>query len=624
MVKMTSANSPYVAIIYSVILLHIISFVSADEASHEYEYGEKVVIYINKIGPYDEPSVFNGPDVENVCYNGEQDAPIRQFSGLGSVLHGDALRDTKFNVLFKVDTPKTEVCEQIVNMEGVHIYSRVLSNFYVEYIADGLPMFAFMGKANKHFDKRDKIHPITGMEANNEFTNYDFVEHVANHKKQIYYLHRHFHFEYKDKNIITATLNMEDPYELEFNITNFDRFKNYYSVTWAEKPDGDFRRRFERYLDHDFFQHHIHWFSLFNSFMMVIFLVGVVTMIMMRTLRKDFARYKDEEDLELLEEEVDESGWKIIHGDVFRPVQYLIPLSVCLGSGLQMVFVAFVVCLFAIFGTLWEGRGLVTECILFTWAFTSFLSGYISGGFYKRNDGKDWIKCMLWTGIGWPFFVFLMANYANLYALFYGNQAAIPFSTGILVMLIWAVISFPLVFAGSVVGRNWAGTADLPCRVKRIPSPIPEGKFYQDPPFLAVFSGLLPFGSIFIELYFIFTSFWSYKVYFVYGFLLLALLLLIIVSACICTISTYFLLSAENYLWQWTSFASGASTGLWVLMYSFYYFHIKTDMASLMQSTYYWCYSIIVAGTIALMSGSIGYVASSIFVRRIYRNVKCD
>ena len=43
----------------------------------------------------------------------------------------------------------------------------------------------------------------------------------------------------------------------------------------------------------------IHWFSIFNSFMMVIFLTGLVSMILMRTLRKDYAKYsKDDDDLE--------------------------------------------------------------------------------------------------------------------------------------------------------------------------------------------------------------------------------------------------------------------------------------------------------------------------------------
>lgn len=48
----------------------------------------------------------------------------------------------------------------------------------------------------------------------------------------------------------------------------------------------------------DIFDIQIHWFSIFNSFMMVIFLVGLVSMILMRTLRKDYARYSKEDDLD--------------------------------------------------------------------------------------------------------------------------------------------------------------------------------------------------------------------------------------------------------------------------------------------------------------------------------------
>lgn len=41
-------------------------------------------------------------------------------------------------------------------------------------------------------------------------------------------------------------------------------------------------------------------------------------------------------------------------------------------------------------------------------------------------------------------------------------------------VLLWSCISVPLCLLGTVVGRNWAGHPDNPCRVKRIPSPIPQ------------------------------------------------------------------------------------------------------------------------------------------------------
>ena len=96
--------------------------------------------------------------------------------------------------------------------------------------------------------------------------------------------------------------------------------------------------------------------------------------------------------------------------------------------------------------------------------------------------------------------------------------------------------------------------------MKRIPSPIPDKRWYLRPWVIAAAGGLLPFGSIFIEMYFIFTSFWNYKVYYVYGFFLLVFLILIIVTLCVTVVGTYFLLNAENYHWHWTAFSAGAST----------------------------------------------------------------
>lgn len=66
-----------------------------------------------------------------------------------------------------------------------------------------------------------------------------------------------------------------------------------YSVKWIP-TDFPFEQRFEKYLDSEFFEHKIHWFSILNSFMMVIFLTFVVSFILIRTLRRDFARYDTE------------------------------------------------------------------------------------------------------------------------------------------------------------------------------------------------------------------------------------------------------------------------------------------------------------------------------------------
>jgi len=134
-------------------------------------------------------------------------------------------------------------------------------------------------------------------------------------------------------------------------------------------------------------------------------------------------------------------------------------------------------------------------------------------------------------------------------------------------VLIWALISLPLTLCGTVVGRNWAGVPDYPCRISPMPRPIPEKKWYsslspfeplptpthpdssryQEPSVHIILGGILPFGSVFIEMYFVFTAFWQYKYYYVFGFLFLVFVILIVVTVCVTIVSTYFLLNSEDY-----------------------------------------------------------------------------
>lgn len=60
----------------------------------------------------------------------------------------------------------------------------------------------------------------------------------------------------------------------------------------------------------------IHWFSIINSCVTVLLLTGFLTTILLRVLKNDFLKYTSRDD-ELGEAE-DETGWKYLHGDVFR------------------------------------------------------------------------------------------------------------------------------------------------------------------------------------------------------------------------------------------------------------------------------------------------------------------
>ena len=67
--------------------------------------------------------------------------------------------------------------------------------------------------------------------------------------------------------------------------------------------------------------------------------------------------------------------------------------------------------------------------------------------------------------------------------------------------------------SGQVIGRKLGGAAGQPVPGQAHTQPHPGqalGTGLQ-PSVIALMGGLLPFGSIFIEMYFVFTSFWNYK-----------------------------------------------------------------------------------------------------------------
>ena len=175
-----------------------------------------------------------------------------------------------------------------------------------------------------------------------------------------------------------------------------------------------------------------------------------------------------------------------------------------------------------------------------------------------------------------PMMVCSTAFFINFIAIYYHASRAIPFTTmvslvnlsikkslknqnykyfnkctsfQIAVASICIFVILPLTLVGTVLGRNLAGTPDYPCRINAVPRPIPEKKWFMEPLVIIPLGGVLPFGSIFIEMYFIFTSFWAYKIYYVYGFMLLVFFILAIVTVCVTIVCTYFLLNAEDYRW---------------------------------------------------------------------------
>jgi len=577
------------------VLLTFSLLVLADEHDHRYSDGQEVVLWMNTVGPYhnrqETYSYFSLPFCE-----GQKKFISHYHETLGEALQGTELEFSGLDISFKKDVSKTAFCEVTLDETKFKSFVYAVKNHYwYQMYIDDLPIWGIVGE------------PPTDPAK-------DAGMYIWTHKK--------LEIGYNGDQIVDINLTSESRVRLELNA----KIPFTYEVVWTPS-DVKFADRFDKYLDTNFFQHRIHWFSIFNSFMMVIFLIGLVSMILMRTLRKDYARYSREsaEDLDDMEKDLgDEYGWKQVHGDVFRPAANPLVFSAFVGTGYQIAVVVFLVICFAILGDLYTERGSLLSTSIFVYAATSPVNGYFGGGLYARMGGKIWIRQMLLAAFLMPCLVCGTAFFINFIAIYYHASRAIPFGTMIAVASICFFVILPLTLVGTVLGRNLSGSPDYPCRINAVPRPIPEKKWFMEPLAIILLGGILPFGSIFIEMYFIFTSFWAYKIYYVYGFMLLVFIILATVTVCVTIVCTYFLLNAEDYRWQWTSFLAAGSTSIYVYLYSIYYFFFKTKMYGLFQTAFYFGYMALFSTALGMMCGTLGYLGTSLFVRKIYSTVKID
>ncbi|XP_023594312.1 transmembrane 9 superfamily member 2 [Trichechus manatus latirostris] len=314
-----------------------------------------------------------------------------------------------------------------------------------------------------------------------------------------------------------------------------------YSVSFQEDKNIRWASRWD-YILESMPHTHIQWFSIMNSLVIVLFLSGMVAMIMLRTLHKDIARYNQ---MDSTEDAQEEFGWKLVHGDIFRPPRKGMLLSVFLGSGTQILIMTFVTLFFACLGFLSPAnRGALMTCAVVLWVLLGTPAGYVAARFYKSFGGEKWKTNVLLTSFLCPGIVFADFFIMNLILWGEGSSAAIPFGTLVAILALWFCISVPLTFIGAYFGFK-KNAIEHPVRTNQIPRQIPEQSFYTKPLPGIVMGGILPFGCIFIQLFFILNSIWSHQMYYMFGFLFLVFIILVITCSEATILLCYFHLCAE-------------------------------------------------------------------------------
>jgi transmembrane 9 superfamily protein 2/4 len=390
-----------------------------------------------------------------------------------------------------------------------------------------------------------------------------------------------------------------------------------YDVKWEKSPIR-WASRWDLYMYMG--EDQVHWFSIVNSCLVVIFLSGMVAMILIRALNRDILTYNDVDQEEMREE----TGWKLVHGDVFRPPRYANMLASLVGSGCQVMCTAVVILFFAVLGFLSpSNRGALMTSLLFALAFLGVVAGYTSAICYKTLRGDEWRQNTVLTATLFPCISGGLFFFLNLFVWHEGSTVAIPFLQMFQLFLLYVFVYVPLVFLGAFTGFKQEAIK-MPCQVQPIPRLIPTQPWHLHAMLSILLGGVVPFGAVFIELFFILTSIWMHKFYYVFGFLLLVFLILIITCAEISIVMCYFHLCTEDYHWWWRSFLTSGSSALWMYLYGAYYFNTELQIEKFVPTLMYFGYNFISCLAFFVMTGTVGAVSCFFFVHKIYSSIKID
>ncbi|KAK6851430.1 hypothetical protein PG995_012552 [Apiospora arundinis] len=573
----------------------------------------------------------------------EEGGPKYVSESLGSILFGDRIMTSPFQLQMGVNQTCKSLCESVYDEESAHfVNKRIGQGYAINWLVDGLPA------GQKIIDE------ITSTTFYSPGFQLGTVDNINSDNPKLYFNNHYdivveYHEVGGDPNQLRVVGVIVQPDSkaysgpvdqntclsdsippISLNEKGSTKVHFTYSVYWTRSPTA-WATRWDKYLH--VFDPKIHWFSLINSAVVVVVLTITVTSVLFRALKKDIARYNRLDQINLddlsgtsaLEDGVQEdSGWKLVHGDVFRTPSHPLLLSIFLGNGAQLfVMTGFTIC-FALLGFLSpSNRGSLGTIMILLYTVLGFVGGYSSARVYKSLNGEKWKLNIGLTPLLVPGIVFTTFFFLNLFLWANESAGAVPLSTMIVIIGIWFIISIPLSFAGSWLGFR-APAFEPPVRTNQIPRQIPPTTTYLKPIPSMLLVGILPFGAIFVELYFIMSSIWFSKIYYMFGFLFLCYGLMIITCAAVTVLMVYFLLCAENYNWQWRSFlAAGMSAG-YIFANALIYLVSKLSLGGLSGTVLYIGYSALLSFLFFILTGSIGFFSSWWFVQKIYSSIKID
>lgn len=622
-----------------------------------YREGDKVDLIVNKIESDHTELPFGYHNLPFVCPLGEDSEPISL--SLGEILRGDRKWKSNYDLRFGIDDSCTRLCDLLCGPSVINRADKLIREGYVvHWEVDKLP-----GATTFETIQKNKYYaagfPLGFVE--------DDVSYLYNHVMIVIRIHRADH----DPNLHTIvgfevypkSVSNEKCPGLKKNYQNLalksknspsDQIKKFripytYSVYWREDNSIEYENRWDLYYlsEAKGSKNQVQWLSFVHSLILLVLVSIVVALIIASILRKELKPSME------LPTNLNEKSWKLLSNDVLNQPRLSLILSILTATGVQMFVCTFGVILIFVLNEKLSflnssnnffdnHKGALYSLSIFFLVCSGIVSAYFGIIFHKILSNnpvnvefsykKNIVLSFLFSGT-LPSIVLAVVLFLNFFIWAKRSSNALPFGSIVILILFLITIEIPL----GIIGGYFGNIRKFPTKsffiIKGEKANQSESYYRRkltwitNPGLSTIIFGAIPFGVVYVELKFIFNSVWLEKTtfYHMYGFLMIAITILVIIIAESTIIATYISLAVYNDPnWQWLSFNVGSSIGWYIFAYSTYYFIRVLQIRELVSVLFYFAYMCLASILIGVGGGAIGVVTGLIFIRRIYGGVKLD
>ncbi|XAR56331.1 hypothetical protein NMG60_11036774 [Bertholletia excelsa] len=116
----------------------------ASESDHKYQQDNPVTLWVNKVGPYNNPQeTYNYYSLPFCRPSGDA---VHKWGGLGEVLGGNELIDSQIEIKFKKTVERSTICDIDLDEAKVKQFKDAIeSSYWFEFFIDDLPLWGFIG-----------------------------------------------------------------------------------------------------------------------------------------------------------------------------------------------------------------------------------------------------------------------------------------------------------------------------------------------------------------------------------------------------------------------------------------------------------------------------------------------